>query len=197
MSALNPDHNDRPNGRLPARRLTRDLLRAMELANMLATSRASSLVEVSDVLVGMYIDNWERISRFWESTAEISKAFQQLCQISGPRWQKWMGDYDAMRAQFQENRKLTPPPHSAPVNANGEANLDISSELKHVFRAADKIAPYSDRLDKALLPIVSSECLLLCIAQDATSTVGRRLLATGLDLSALEKSVRYPKHAPI
>jgi len=164
---------------------------------MLATSRASSLLEVSDVLVGMYIDNWERISRFWESKEEISKALQQLCQISGPRWQKWMGDYDAMRTQFQENRKLTPPPTTGKINANGEAVLEISSDLKQAFRAADKIAPYSDRLETSLIPIVSSECLLLSIAQDANSAIGRRLLATGLDVSSLEQSVRYPKHAPI
>jgi hypothetical protein len=196
MTPLSTDNKAQSYG-LPPRRLTRELLRAMELANMLATSRASTMVEVSDALVGMYLDNWERLSRFWAETDNVIKLFTQLCQISGPRWQKWMGDYDAMRAQFQQNKKL---PASSPSKKNGDSDpyrLDISSELKQAFRAAEKIAPYSDRVEQVLIPIVSSECLLLCIVQNTTSALGRKLLATGLDVAALEKSVRFPKHAPI
>ena len=57
------------------RRLTRDLLRAFELAVMLTHSRASETIEVADLLGAMYIDNWDHIKRFWPDPqeAEASK----------------------------------------------------------------------------------------------------------------------------
>jgi hypothetical protein len=43
-------------------RLTKDLARAESLAEMLAHSRAANAVEVADLLAGMYIYDWERLS---------------------------------------------------------------------------------------------------------------------------------------
>ncbi len=48
-----------------------DLERAQTLATMLAHSRAARAVEVADLLAGMYIYDWERLSQFWEDQDEI------------------------------------------------------------------------------------------------------------------------------
>ena len=45
-------------------RLTKDLSRAETLATMLAQSRAGRVVEVADLLAGMYIYDWERLSKY-------------------------------------------------------------------------------------------------------------------------------------
>jgi len=183
------------------RRLTRDLLRALELATMFAHSRASEVVEVSDLLAGMYMDNWERLAKFWPEREAIEAAMRKLCQISPQRWQYWLKTYDAMR-RTPEKRWLGL--NFAPVFRLRDKkeivvgrSFEFSEQLSAIFKAADAIAPFSDKTGDQLLPIVSSECLLLCIAKGPATQIGRKLLTTGLDIAALEKAARFPKRPPI
>ena len=84
--------------RLPlAHRITRDLEQAQTLATMLAHSRAARVVEVADLLAGMYIYDWERLSQVWEDQDEIETFLQQICRISPQRWHHWIQDYDEHR----------------------------------------------------------------------------------------------------
>ncbi len=53
------------NGRLVTHRVTIGLSRAEKLAAMLASSRAAKTIEVADLLGGMYLYDWERLSKFW------------------------------------------------------------------------------------------------------------------------------------
>ena len=76
-------------------------------------------------------------------------------------------------------------------------NFELSEQLRAALKAADKIAPYQDRVGERTIPIVSSDCVLLCLVKNTTSDVARKLLATGIDLRALEKAARFPKYAPI
>jgi len=46
--------------------LTLDLSRAETLAMMLAHSRASQAVDISDLVAGMYLYDWDRLSKYWE-----------------------------------------------------------------------------------------------------------------------------------
>jgi hypothetical protein len=55
-----------------AHRFTKDLSRAESLAAMLAHSRAASAVEVADLLAGMYIYDWERLSKYWPEQDAVS-----------------------------------------------------------------------------------------------------------------------------
>src|SRR5271156_2532143 len=78
-------------------RLTKDLSRAETLANMLAQSRAAQAIEVSDLLAGMYIYDWERLSKYWEDEVVIEDYLQQICRISPQRWHHWIQFYDHHR----------------------------------------------------------------------------------------------------
>src|SRR6202453_3902834 len=78
-------------------RLTKDLSRAETLANMLAQSRAAQAVEVADLLAGMYIYDWERLSKYWEDQDNIEQYLQQICRISPQRWHHWIQFYDQQR----------------------------------------------------------------------------------------------------
>src|SRR5271163_359885 len=86
-------------------RLTKDLSRAETLATMLAQSRAARVVEVADLLAGMYIYDWERLSKYWEDQDEIETFLQQICRISPQRWHHWIQDYDEHRRD-EEPRKV-------------------------------------------------------------------------------------------
>lgn len=183
------------------RRLTRDLLRAFELAVMIAHSRASEFIEVSDVLAGLYMDNWDRLSRYWSETDEIEKTMRQLCRISPQRWNYWIEYYAGMRASREKTwLAMGSQPfwrwRSKSQIAVGR-DFELSSELTEVLKEADEIAPFQDRVGHRTVPIVSSESVLLAIAQNARSAIGRRLLATGLNVIELERAARFPRRPPV
>src|ERR1700683_1295251 len=75
-------------------RVTKDLERSETLASMLAHSRASRTVEVADLLAGMYIYEWENLSKFWGQQDQVETFLQQICRISPQRWHHCIEFYD-------------------------------------------------------------------------------------------------------
>ena len=65
-------------------RVTLELARAETFAAMLAKSRQSQVIEVTDLLAGMYICNWDRLSLYWreEDREEIETFLRGVCRIS-------------------------------------------------------------------------------------------------------------------
>ena len=183
------------------RRLTRDLLRAFELAVMIAHSRASEIIEVSDLIAGLYMDGWDRLSRFWRAHEEIEKTMRTLCHISPQRWNYWIEYYAGMRESREKTwLALGSQPFWRWRNKTKIAvgrEFELSSELIEVMKEADEIAPFQDRIGDRTVPIVSSEAVLLAIARYSRASIGKKLLATGLDVEMLEKAARLPKRPPI
>jgi len=194
---------DRP---ILTHRFTRDLVRAERLAQMLAQTRAAAVVDVTDFLAGMYIYEWDRLSRFWEEHEEIEALLQRICQISPQRWHRWIEVYDTVRKEFEqqpgvfgalrkganEKRGLRMKQHK---KAKTTKPLPRSAELELVLRNSEAIAPHHDTVDGRTVPILTSECVLLCIA--FSSELGRRLRETGLDTHLLERAARNPRHSPL
>lgn len=178
----------------PSHRLTVDLARAERLATMIARSRAAKFIEVADLLAGMYIYEWERLSRYWEDQEEIEQFLQKMCIISPQRWNYWIENYDKQRhddedAPRSESRRLRDAPGAG-------APLERSSELQKIFSRAEEIAPFRDDNGGRKLPVLTSECVLLCMACNPQSELSRKLRDTALDLPALERSARDPRRAP-
>jgi hypothetical protein len=189
-----------PDGGTRARvthRLTQDLARAEGLATMLAKSRAASAIEVADLLAGMFLYDWERLGKYWDGEEQVEVFLQHICRISPQRWHQWIELYDRKRNQREKNwaqRILEP---LKKVQETGDAPLARSIELQFVLKNAEEIAPHHDRLDGRTLPILTCECVLLCIAKNTESEIAHRLVASGLDVLALERDARFPKHAPL
>jgi len=184
------------NHRAVTHRLTRDLARAESLARMLAASRAAAVLEISDYLAGMYIYEWERFSKFWENQEAIEKLLQRLCRISPQRWHQWIEFYDQDR---QKNEGGKPAGlFGLPIKEKpGGKPLELSSDLKAVLKRAEEIAPHHDSYEGRSIPILTSECVLLSIAQSDASEIGGKLREAGLDIAGLEQAARNPKHAPL
>jgi hypothetical protein len=180
-----------------AHRITKDLERAETLAAMLAHSRAARVVEVADLLAGMYIYDWERLSQFWDEHDEIETFLQQICRISPQRWHHWIEDYDQQR-RVEEPRKVWRLLTGAKAQSQptDEASLSKSAELQTVLQHAELLAPGRDMVDGRAIPILNCECVLLAIAKTKDSEISHRLVATGLNVASLEQSARNPKHAP-
>ena len=187
---------DGENRAILSHRLTRDLVRAEKLAQMLAESRAAAVVDVSDFLAGMYIYEWERLSRFWEDPDEVETLLQRICQISPQRWHRWIEFYDQSRKEADKKPSLFFPDPKKSAKKNSKP-LPRSTELELVLRNSEAIAPHHDTVEGRAVPILTSECVLLCIAFNDGSEIGRRLRETGLDITSLERAARNPRHAPL
>jgi hypothetical protein len=197
-SAVDSPRTPARSNRVPlAHRITKDLEHAQTLATMLAHSRAARVVEVADLLAGMYIYDWERLSQFWGDQDEIEIFLQQICRISPQRWHHWIQDYDEHRRD-EEPRKVWQLLTGAKSQAQlpNEAPLSDSAELQTILQHAELLAPGRDMVEGRAIPILTCECVLLAIAKTKDSEIGHRLLATGLNVTGLEQSARNPKHAP-
>ncbi len=177
-------------------RLTRDLVRAERLAQMLAKSRAAAVVDVPDFLAGIYIYEWDRLSRFWEEHDEVEALLQRICQISPQRWHRWIEFYDTSRKDAEKKPSLFFSEAKKGAKKDGKP-LPRSAELDLVLRNSEAIAPHHDTVNGREIPILTSECVLLCIAFNDGSELGLRLRETGLDITMLEKAARNPRHAPL
>lgn len=164
-----------------------DLERARTVASMIAKSRASRAVEVADLVAGMYISNWERLSQYWDEQNHdrVENFLRRICQISPQRWNSWIEFYDAERRRTPNNswrELLWPKPKK-----DGAASLAPSADLAAVMKQAEDIAPFRDTYDNRKLPVLTSECVLLCIARTPGSEIARGLLESGLDMARLER----------
>ncbi|HYL47663.1 MAG TPA: hypothetical protein VEU52_11590 [Candidatus Limnocylindrales bacterium] len=177
-------------------RVTKELARAESLAHMLAMSRAAATVEPADFLAGLYIYDWERLSKYWEDRAAIESYLQKICRISPQRWHHWIEFYDRERRgeEKREARKIFGAPRNAVDNG---APLAPSGELVAILRKAETIAPHRDTFEGREIPILTSECVLLAMTKTEGLEIGRRLLESGLDVDLLEQEARNPRHAPL
>ena len=113
---------------------------------MLAHSRAASAVEVSDLLAGMYIYDWERLSKYWPEQDGIEEYLQQICRISPQRWHYWIEFYDQQRRGDEKPPKWQWPRPAKSPDADSKP-LARSSELTALLKIAEEIAPAHDVLE--------------------------------------------------
>jgi hypothetical protein len=182
-----------------AYRLTVSMARAEGLAAMMAHSRASNVVEVADLLAGLYISDWERLSQYWqpEKRDEVEDLLRRICGISPQRWHAWIEWYD--REQHKGERrsivgKLLRRNKKKSVNEQGSR---FSASLQSVFKEAELFAPFHDKTNGTPIPILTSECVLLSIARASGSDIGQKLASAGLDTTKLERDALFPKRAPL
>jgi hypothetical protein len=153
-------------------------------------------MEVSDLLAGMYICAWDRISQYWDDhdQEEVESLLRTICRISPQRWHSWIELYDRQRHESENQgwhivRRLM-------KEKSAEKLLRPSAALVTVLKQAEQIAPAYDRTSDRSIPILTSECVLLCIVRNLGSEISRKLVQTGLDVERLEKDALLPRRPP-
>jgi hypothetical protein len=178
-----------------AHRLTLDLSKADRLAAMVANSRASRVIEIADLLAGMYIYNWERLSKYWGSQDQerVEELFRKICRISPARWNAWLEVYDKQRQN--QGRRFSSLPLLRKLQSTPKADppLQRSAELIAVLKQAEELSPFHDNADGRDVPILTSECVLLCIVRNRKSEISQKLAASGLNVPQLERDALSSK----
>jgi hypothetical protein len=179
-------------------RWTKELARTVNLAVMLAKSRALRSISAADFLAAMYLNHWDGLADYWEDSGEIESYLETLCRVSPQRWHKWLLEYEASRNEQEKElkRRIGLPRRKNGRKPEGDG-LALSRELESVLRRAGRITPGRERQEGRTIPILTSESVLLAMAREWESQVGRRLEATGLDVERLERAAKDPRRAPI
>lgn len=179
-----------------SRRITLSLSRAGRFAAMMARSRGSVIIEVSDLLAGMYISDWEHLSQYWEEEDQdrVEEMLRKLCQMSPQRWNSWIALYDQ---KHQKGKGAEPWQGSEPAIRTDDVPLEKSVALEDVLKQAEQIAPHHDRVGDRKLPILTCEIVLLCIARSYGTEISRSLAASGIDTGKLEQDALFPRRAPL
>jgi len=180
---------------VPSHRLTLELERTEKFAAMLAQSRSSPAIEISDYLAGMYICNWEHLSEYWadHDREEVERLLRSICSISPQRWHAWIELYDRQHREGEA--------HSWHLFRRWKKNVAQlpprpSAALLSVLKQAEQIAPSYDRTQERSIPILNTECVLLSIVRNLGSEISRKLALTGLDIARLEREVLLPRRKP-
>lgn len=187
-------------------RLTLDLSRAMDLAAMLASSRASQFIEITDVLAGLYIYEWDRLAGYWpeENRDHVEEMLREICQISPQRWNYWITLYDSERKEAEPQPRWK---HFGKAKQQTvRSSLPVpSTTLRAVFEAAEWLTPFRDlgvgedkkAHESDAVPVITTECMMLCMARYTSSEVGKKLMHSGLDIDQLERAVLDPRRSPL
>jgi hypothetical protein len=177
-------------------RLTLELKRVETFAAMLANSRRSNVVEVSDYLAGMYLCNWDHLAQYWNEhdQEQVENILREVCKISPQRWHAWIELYDQQKQQT--NRKGWRRFRLSRDGDSREISIQPSRDLATILRQAEKIAPAYDRTPDRSIPILTTECVLLCIVRNLSSVISRKLALSGLDIARLEREVLVPRRRP-
>jgi hypothetical protein len=191
----NPAHDDADLA-ANSRRITLSLSRAGKFAAMMARSRAAVVIEVSDLLAGMYISDWEHLSQYWEEEdlEHVEEMFRKFCMMSPQRWNSWIEMYEH---EHHDGVDEKPWHGKKPVVRVANEPLQKSAALEDVLHQAEQIAPFFDRDGDRKLPILTNEAVLLCIARSYGTEISRSLAASGLDTGKLEKDALFPRHGPL
>jgi hypothetical protein len=178
-------------------RLTLDLSRAETLAAMLAHSRASQVVEVADLVAGMYLYDWDRLSKYWEyeDQERVEDLLRTICRISPERWNYWIQYYDKKRRGGEERFSFLPFLRKFQKEPAPETPPKHSEDLAAALKQAEAIAPFRDAAGGRNLPILTSECVLLCIVRSRQTEISRRLAATGMKVPELERDALSSRRA--
>ncbi len=190
---------------LVTHRLTMSLTRAQKLAFMLANSRAARAVEVADLLGGMYLYDWDRLSKYWPVAMHdaTESLLRRICRISPQRWHYWIELYDSQRQAGGRLRSWRALQRLALMRKEEPATkkpLPNSAALRAIIEHAERLAPFRDFVGERRIPVLTTECVLLCIVRNSISSgseLSRKLLETGLDIVKLERAALAPSRPPL
>jgi hypothetical protein len=69
--------------------------------------------------------------------------------------------------------------------------------MASILKNAEQLTPFREKSRGSSAPILTTECVLLCILRNFGSEISRKLAASGIDEPKLEREVLLPRRAPL
>jgi len=144
-------------------------------AHMVCTDRRAEVVELSDLLAGIYISSLEKLSMFWSDWQKFEELVERECALRDPRWFYWTRAYDAIR-------------HPSRDSFTGKFKR-CHPEVEETKNEVKEIA--KRRADAPQFAVINSRDILFSIARRSDRPLGKKLADSGLDLVRLQNSLMH------
>lgn len=140
------------------------------LAQMIAVRRAVAPLRPADVLAGVYIAGWERLSRLWQ----LPEAFEAImCEECGLSYPRWVYCFEYLRRR------------------RGPASATLSRDLRGILQDAALLAQRRRHRGMAG-PNVRSEDFLIALIARKDLRIAELVRESGLDVTRLRLPARQP-----
>ncbi|HWZ54490.1 MAG TPA: hypothetical protein VNZ63_00365 [Verrucomicrobiae bacterium] len=177
---------------------TRHLRWATTFAMVVAYSTWREEVTASDLLAGLYVANFERISLFWPHPEYLEDFIAEYCDWSEPRWATWERYHEEHRRSARRYSILRWFGPLGRVTIRGKKQprrfvgfrFHYSPDCNLVFETAEKLTPYTAKApfsDKTV-PLLTPEIVLLAFLRTEALPLGKSLRDSGLIVEQLEKA---------
>jgi len=172
---------------------TRHLRWATVFSTLIAFCKNRDELIPSDLLAGIYVANWERVSKFWSQPELFEDFVAEHCDWSEPRWLTWQRWHDESRRAPRSSRFHLMYIHRGKWKRFGKPRLfgshfSKSPELKRLFETGERLTPYKVSEHGRSLPLLTPEIMLLAFVRTEGIPLGKHLQETGLRVDRLEEA---------
>lgn len=172
---------------------TRHLRWAAAFSALIAFCKNRDEMIPSDLLAGIYVANWERLSKFWPQPELFEDFIAEHCDWSEPRWLTWQRWYDESRNAPRSSRFQLRYLQRGKWKRFGKPRLigsqfSQSPDLKRLFEAGEKLTPHEVLEHGRKLPLLTPEIMLLAFVRTDSIPLGRHLQNNGLMVDKLEEA---------
>ena len=174
--------------------LSFDVRDAELFAHDLAVARSSSQISLEDLLGGLFISSFERLSPFWDDWQAFEELVMKRSGIERQRLHYWFRYYKLLEA--------APKPHRLwrkrfitfyPWRKKGTLRwkgYTLSQDVLRIYHAALRIATASQPKQTSSPPTINSLHVLLALAKEQESDLCELLRNSGIHTDKLEQSIR-------
>jgi hypothetical protein len=170
---------------------TRHLRWATVFAQLIAFCKSRDELVPSDLLAGIYVANWERVSKFWSRPELFEDFVAEFCDWDEPRWLTWQRWQDESRRAPRRSRfyftirgKRWGKPHLF------GSMFKLSPEWKRIFETGERLTPYRAPHRGRILPLLTPEIMLLAVVRTEGIPIVKHLQNTDLMLDKLEEAAK-------
>lgn len=155
-------------------RRTRPATPELAVAQMIALWRADGPLSAADLVAGVYLAGWDRLSRLWRTPEAFEELMAAECGLDLPRW-CYLADFS--------RRKPT------------DKFAGLSPAASQVLRAAGQIATGRGEARAPKIQVGCEDFLVALIARDDLR-IARLVKRSGLDTRKLRNSAqgRHREH---
>jgi len=171
---------------------SRHLRWARLFATLVAFCKGRDDLRPSDLLAGIHVANFERLSRFWPCPELFEDFIAEHCDWSEPRWLTWQRWEEEFRIEARRLRI----PFSGSFLVMGKKKrfhgsmFKPSPDWQRLFETGEKLTPYTVSWQGRTLPLLTPEVMLLAFIRTEGIPLGKLLQDAGLLVDELELAAK-------
>jgi hypothetical protein len=180
---------------------TRHLRWATAFSALIAFCKNRDEMIPSDLLAGIYVANWERVSKFWSQPELFEDFISEHCDWSEPGWLTWQRWHEESRRAPRSSWFHLGYIRRGKLKRFGKPRLfgshfSKSPELKRLFETGERLTPHKVPERGRNLPLLTPEIMLLAFVRTDGIPLGIHLQNNGLMVDKLEEVAKRHIDSP-